>query len=303
MNAILDHRWGESVALDSFWASVSGMAPSLLRDRLFLLLHGYFDESEDENHHFFVLAGALSTPEKWAAFTAEWEKLLPHASMRPSDNAYIFKFDEMVRNPERIERIPWFWSTLQEYAQCLVSVAIEIPALRAAQSRVRGPAPIEWRTFDDPWMVAFVVLLEGLFWRRKELTSLIPEKSVTDFFFDQHGNERKIRDGWEKFVDGAPSDIRKMIGKKPRFEDDAEYLPLQAADLVAGYVRTSGRRDKGLAVHQQLQRLTSPIIPTINLRMKEDNLVRWLAGKLPTGGLPLVDAKTGQRLRSLDDKS
>jgi hypothetical protein len=68
-----------------------------------------------------------------------------------------------------------------------------------------------------------------------------------DFIFDDRVMEKKkIRDAWDSFKENAAAEARPYIGSDPRFEDDKEFLPLQAADLIAwvDYEKWQPKKDK-----------------------------------------------------------
>lgn len=58
-----------------------------------------------------------------------------------------------------------------------------------------------------------------------------------DFIFDNRMEKSFILAGWEDMVKVQDEEIQKHYGATPRFEDDQEFLPLQAADLWAWWVR------------------------------------------------------------------
>src|SRR4051812_12497106 len=97
-----DHVWGLSLAEDRIWAQVSGLRPSRAPERLFLVLQAYIDDSTQGD--VFVLAGYLASAAEWAAFSREWEAMLPLASIQ-EDGRYRFKMSEMASSPERMSRV------------------------------------------------------------------------------------------------------------------------------------------------------------------------------------------------------
>ncbi|WP_373086325.1 DUF3800 domain-containing protein [Sneathiella sp.] len=258
-------------------------------------LRAFIDESSDG--HLLVLGGAVADVASWAAFSAEWGGILPLGPIR-KDGKRHFKFSEMAG---RTDDMPAFWHVLQQHVRFLVASVIEIPALCAAQSRVKTVSPIKWGPHCDPWIVAFRNLMDGFHRRRGEFSTLLDDGDKVDFYFDNHSNERKIVDGWEAYLAGLSPEERSRFGLKPRFEDDTEFLPLQAADFVAGLSRSTGRTAQGKAVNEILTRHGKRKIPLLVLSMKEDALVPWLASRLHNQGWPIHDAKTGQRLRGADD--
>lgn len=64
------------------------------------------------------------------------------------------------------------------------------------------------------------------------------ETGPIDFIFDvQPGHTKIVLDAWENFLAVAPPEFRPLLGDYPAFRDDRATLPLQAADLGAGWSR------------------------------------------------------------------
>jgi len=66
-----------------------------------------------------------------------------------------------------------------------------------------------------------------------------------DFIFDEQGDEPSalIQSDFDKFKAAATTDMRDFIGSRPIFRDDKQFVPLQAADMLAWHIR----RNYGLA--------------------------------------------------------
>jgi hypothetical protein len=58
-----------------------------------------------------------------------------------------------------------------------------------------------------------------------------------DFIFDNQNEKTAILNGWDLYRASAPERIHKLLGAMPRFEDDEQFLPLQAADMLAWWCR------------------------------------------------------------------
>ncbi|MCC2609031.1 DUF3800 domain-containing protein [Neorhizobium petrolearium] len=87
-----------------------------------------------------------------------------------------------------------------------------------------------WR---NPYLFLFFVLIRNYKNNCKKV-GLSPE---TEFIFDtQTGAMSRIKEAWEYFANHVPR-MLDFIGKPPSFQDDEKVLPLQAADMVAWWVR------------------------------------------------------------------
>ena len=59
-----------------------------------------------------------------------------------------------------------------------------------------------------------------------------------DFYFDEQAKEKgEIAEAWEWYKEIAIGEHKDLLGSFPSFMDDKKLLPLQAADLVAWWVR------------------------------------------------------------------
>lgn len=72
---------------------------------------------------------------------------------------------------------------------------------------------------------------------QRKVVEDIPLDEKIDFIFDNQGEKSYILAAWDEVVEAHPPEIRKLFGATPRFEDDQEFLPLQAADFWAWWVR------------------------------------------------------------------
>ncbi len=72
---------------------------------------------------------------------------------------------------------------------------------------------------------------------RDKLNVLVPQGQKIDFIFDKAGESKAILEVWGDYIKNRPDEIRQYYGATPRFEDDEEFKPLQAADFWAWWVR------------------------------------------------------------------
>jgi hypothetical protein len=75
---------------------------------------------------------------------------------------------------------------------------------------------------------------------------LLDLREPISFIFDnQSRGKPQIFDAWDSFIENAPID-GKLVGSSPRFEDDVDLPPLQAADFIAWVIRKqAGRAFRG----------------------------------------------------------
>jgi hypothetical protein len=95
--------------------------------------------------------------------------------------------------------------------------------------------PDKWA---NPYFFLFRGLVDGFHESREGLVPAIPLSEKVDFIFDNQTEKGFILEAWEGYLKNQESrDLRQYYGATPRFEDDKEFLPLQAADLWAWWVR------------------------------------------------------------------
>jgi hypothetical protein len=95
---------------------------------------------------------------------------------------------------------------------------------------------IDWKDFDKPFCVAFRALLDKFSGNRAMISDEIPETEKIDFYFDNQSEKSIILSTWDDYFQNHP-DAQRCFGATPRFEDDEDFLPLQAADFWAWWVR------------------------------------------------------------------
>lgn len=193
------------------------------------MIQGFFDESISDGQ-VLVLAGVLATAERWEEFVDEWQSRLdvaPWDAFKMSQANY--KWGETG-----LEHAKWHYFTLRKFAQGGIAVAVPIePLQKVVKELGLPPSDKSMWALDNPYMWAAVTLIR--------CTILSQEKwgltEPVDFIFDERIEESAVRLGWEVFECRASAEERRLIGRKPIFEDDERVLPLQAADMWAWFCR------------------------------------------------------------------
>jgi hypothetical protein len=194
----------------------------------------FVDDSGHRQHApVLVLGGFLAPYSQWQRFIEDWRLML---DMDPGI-AY-FKMNEAHRlrgefigwsESRRDERVRLAYQTIEDYVSLQVSCIIDLKAL----DRVVPTNPLTGRPMN-PFLVAFGGLISGV--ARNQERFSVHEK--IDFIFDDQVMEKsKIVEGWEEFKENSPPGLKALMGDIPGFRDDEDVLPLQAADLLAWWVR------------------------------------------------------------------
>jgi hypothetical protein len=199
-----------------------------------MVFQAYIDDSCTPNG-VYVLAGHVASAQVWAKFSQEWEELLPYG-IRRKDGRFHFKMSEMAATPERQERIGAFYRLIEKHEIVSISSKINLTEFKSAMSRlwILGHQ-INWGHWSNPFILSFRVLIDHVHQFRERMSFLPSEK--IGFIFDEQSEKGLIISMWNDYVQSQPPDIRGLFGATPRFEDDTDFLPLQAADLWAWSVR------------------------------------------------------------------
>ena len=236
MNALLEHVWGESPAVDRVWAQVTGMSPRRAVGCPLMVLQAFIDDSYTPGGAF-VLAGYIATAETWAQFSQEWEETLPHG-VRTPEGGFHFKLSEMTSNPERLARVEWFYRIIENHDLLPVAATLNISDLRRAVSRIWSlKMPLYADAMSNQFIMTYRLLMDMFHANRDQMTAFFPADAPVDFIFDRQQEKRVILGEWDNYIERRPQEYKQLYGAAPRFEDDRKFLPLQAADLWAGSIR------------------------------------------------------------------
>jgi Protein of unknown function (DUF3800) len=212
-----------------------------------VVLQAFIDDSYNPDG-VFVLGGYIATAEAWASFSKAWEELLPYGTLTRRGK-YHFKMAEMAMNAARMARVSAFYRVIEAHILGYVSCKIDISDLNDIHLRLRvGSLPLlKWGMLRSPYYVAFRGLLDMFHRHRDKMTAAIPLDEKIDFYFDNQSEKGALIATWDRYMMDRPEDVRKHFGATPRFEDDEDFLPLQAADFWAWWVRkwyTEGTPEK-----------------------------------------------------------
>lgn len=275
-----------------------------------MIWQAYLDESFDDE--FFVLAGYISTAEEWAIFAEEWEALLPYATLM-EDNSYQFKMSAMALSGERLQRVQAFYNVIFRHVYLGISIVVHQSTLKNVRARalVRDilsgeEIPIRHEKdsiIDNIYLLSFSHLARSFSRTRRNplIQRLLPVDAKVDFIFDRRSESRLILEGWDSIVQDDTV-VSSLFNSTPRFEDDREFLPLQAADFLAWWVRKwSKDGDRGPnqgGVYPWGAREDDMF--SLNYFLREDTILENMANTLAADfgeQVQLIDRSTGERVR------
>jgi hypothetical protein len=245
-----------------------------------MVLQAFMDESYDK--HTFVMAGYISSAENWAAFTKDWTELLPTRGLRDKRGQYRFKMSEIRQMPDYEERTSAFARIINDYILGSLAIRLSISDLKSAMGRLFVPGvEIDFYKFADPYFIAFWTLIGRFHQARPEMESAYQNERI-DFFFDMHSHKKRIINMWQSFCDGSTDEQKKYYGSFPKFEDDNQFVALQAADLWCWWIRkwhTSGDffNERNSAIKTGILKKTNDRkILHVDIRLDEESIVRML---------------------------
>jgi hypothetical protein len=201
----------------------------------------FIDESTTEDHEF-VLGGHIATAEAWAGFASEWEKLLPQGTIA-KNGKYHFKMKDMARSEDRLARTELFYRVIEKYVTTSISCRVNLIEFRRGVESARNylmqsiHVIADFKLFENPYVFAFRGMLDMFHMERERAAKIIPIDSKVDFVFDNRSEKSPILKARDDFMNNQQEYVRDCYGATPRFEDDQDFLPLQAADLWAWWVR------------------------------------------------------------------
>jgi hypothetical protein len=205
---------------------LQGLNPSLISQ----ILKAFIDDSgSGGDSPWFVLAGYISSADRWDSFTAEWGQKLSappaiqyfKASEAEALNGQFDGFSEAERNEKIDSLIP----TIQKYARQPISVRV----MQKDYDEIVKPhvAP----HLDNAYYFLFMSFIFSGTSSEKYFGSSEP----LAFIFDSSERfERPSKRLYEDVADGLK--LRNRVGEI-LYRDEKVFLPLQAADLLAWQVR------------------------------------------------------------------
>lgn len=124
----------------------------------------------------------------------------------------------------------------------------------------------DFQVFRNPYVFLLRHMIDMFHERRDAFAKQLPLDEKVDFIFDNQSEKSHILTAWDAIVAGHLDQVKERFGATPRFEDDQEFLPLQAADFWAWWVREWFEED-------------SPPTPEVPDKMKQRDFGSWRGNK------------------------
>ncbi len=188
------------------------------------MLQAWIDDSGRGQEPVFVLAGYIGRTRNWIGFSHDWSELLRKHRLR------YLKGNEAGRLADKT--ILQFVSLIRRYALSGVRVVIPHRDFHDVLKNDTIAKSGRWY-FKQPYYLAFDCVFGSVlgYVRRR------PHFEKTEFIFDYDVVDRRsLKLAYSHLLKSLGTDAS-LIEGEPTFRDDKCFVPLQAADLLAWYVR------------------------------------------------------------------
>jgi len=203
-------------------ALVSGLSLAKRAERRLCVLQAYIDDS-GEAGKVLILAGYLATVEQWLRFSERWQQAL---DMSPPWLVFKMRAIDM-KIPEQRERAEYHYRIIEEFLPGGFCVAIPIKPLKLVCEELN--IGLRWRR---PYYMAWIAVISVF---RKFYTKGGWKQSL-DLIFDEQIESKIVLEAYDILTMKQNGDMA-PFKNRPIFRNDEEFLPLQAADLLAWWAR------------------------------------------------------------------
>ncbi len=297
---------------------LSGLPERLRGKRLIMAsaFEVYVDDSGSEPQgEIFFLAGFISSVERWAAFSNEWDSALAlHPSLdyfKMSEAAGFWEQFSSSRGwneAAREDRLVTFARIINKYAMLRVSVSTRHDLFE--KYVVSLPATERNFATDEPYvMLVFHLVSVAL--------QFAYERGIRepiDFIFDHQSAKKEVFSGWERYKSilqftQRGRQLSPLFGD-PFFLDEKDRRPLQAADLYVWQARNHYMENHRFKNQKIVVPMNSILrlfrgIPPLHGAMTEAVLLRQYNSLVRTGerlkreqpSLKLIAAEFDRKLR------
>jgi hypothetical protein len=190
------------------------------------MLQAFVDASGKGDPSALVVAGYVARADEWSKFSDAWKAKRDEAGLRR------FKMTEMQH---RVEIAAYFYRTIEEHdILAAISCVFDTAGLvRFIDEFISDSPRLDGRALRNPYLYASRQIIENLALGQEKMGLHEP----IDFIFDDEGEKARLAPHWDWFRDSLKPEARRLVRNKPIYRNDEEFMPLQAADLWAWWVR------------------------------------------------------------------
>lgn len=238
------------------------------------------DESYDDES--FIVGCHAAKVEDWKSFSREWKHAIDSCGAISPDGARYFHANEMSTRCE--EWLPYLSSIVGSTVGGGMVVRFKKLSIDRAQDRISIPGLKLEKVSSESMMYSIgwngLMKLVATIFKNPDLDIF---KGGMEFIFDDCSNSKRLIESWDG--EPTPNSFKCVFPSAPIFKDDKEFLPLQAADLLAWCVRVA---DKNGDNRQELAKkaLSSESYARLVLEVTEEdickNIMQSIAAKIPS---------------------
>jgi hypothetical protein len=185
--------------------------------------------------------GLLSTAERWASFSDEWDRWL-----RADPCIRYFKMSEAAglsgefqywREESRNEKVKRLASIIDKHQPTSIHCCVELQAFEdlivSRWKRSDVAKLIQHSTWSQPYLFAVQTILYGICWEEMIFQG---HRDRVEVIFDEH--DLFSREAKLQYRHMRKNEVfEPVLPLEPWFRDDQDFMPLQAADFMAGAMR------------------------------------------------------------------
>ncbi len=216
-----------------FRQMLAGMSAAEQARRRFLVMNFrvFVDDSGNGHPPVYVLAGFISTAEKWERFERDWQEQLDNPPKieyfkMTEANALQGQFSKFKKE-QRDQKLRSLMSVISEHAMAGLYAKADISDWQDILRRKIAPA------LNTPYVPLANELMEEII----HALDLEHEEYSIDFIFDE---QRHLSDllqaNWTHFHNSLLPRRNRHVSR-PQHQNNKNFPPLQAADLLAWHIR------------------------------------------------------------------
>lgn len=237
----MNHQWRFSENVYRVLGRIVGLRSERVNQVSLMVLKCFSDDSTCQNSddQVGILSGVVLDLPSAKELVLDWERLLPTHGVLSAQNIYHFKLAEMLANQERRARVPAFVDVINRCCALTVSVGLKrneyFKALNTFERDNAEKVSVQYGS--NPFHLLFLGLHQGLSLKQLRPFEIIGQKPIDEWIIDQSAEAKIVDREWESYSRLFTEEERQLFRARPIFRDDKDYLPIQAADLIAGSVR------------------------------------------------------------------
>lgn len=222
------------------------------------MLQTWLDASDD--FRFFSLAGYVASESNWEEFSTEWKKVLDLGEP-PHEPIACFKMSQMdLKYPAHIERCGMLYSVIEKFVDAAISVSVKKEDLFRALDSFKFPKNIRHTGSQKSLLLGILRLDRPIAKAARAAPRNLDSQPA--HLSRSPRRESSLHQRVGRIEKEHPLGFPGLVGSAPAFRDDESFMPLQAADMYAFWVRKWESEGDGL---QKLHDMNFPWPKTKNI--------------------------------------